>query len=210
MCFWGLDSERSFCYGVIMVRQREYDPSEALDRAMTLFWQQGYFDTSMDDLVKATGVSRYGLYETYGNKQGLFAAALDRYQDFISSKVQHDIRLPDAALPEIKGYFNRLKTLTRTEQGRFGCLLVNTATEVAIHDEQVAVHVRKLMNSLTMALKRALDNAKVKKQLRADMDTQAYADYLTGVMQGILVMARSGCKSSNIKNTVEIALAGLD
>jgi TetR/AcrR family transcriptional repressor of nem operon len=45
-----------------MARPREFEPHEALNRAMHLFWQKGYEDTSMADLVAATGVSRYGFY----------------------------------------------------------------------------------------------------------------------------------------------------
>ncbi len=55
-----------------MARTQEFDPNEALDRAVALFWKKGFFDSSMDDLVKATGVSRYGIYGTFGNKREFF------------------------------------------------------------------------------------------------------------------------------------------
>ena len=52
-----------------MVRPREFDPDEALDKAMHLFWERGFQHTSMEDLVRRTGVSRYGLYGTFGNNR---------------------------------------------------------------------------------------------------------------------------------------------
>ena len=54
-----------------MARVREFDPAEALVGAMQVFWRRGFTDTSMDDIVKETGVSRYGLYGEFGNKKGL-------------------------------------------------------------------------------------------------------------------------------------------
>ncbi len=64
-----------------MVRTRTFDPSTALSRAVDLFSSKGYADTSMEDIVRATGVSRYGLYGAFGNKQELFEQALERYAE---------------------------------------------------------------------------------------------------------------------------------
>ncbi|MDH4316580.1 MAG: TetR/AcrR family transcriptional regulator, partial [Gammaproteobacteria bacterium] len=64
-----------------MVRSRAFDPEQALSRAVDLFSSRGYSETSMDDIVKATGVSRYGIYGTFGNKRELFEQALERYAD---------------------------------------------------------------------------------------------------------------------------------
>ena len=63
-----------------MARSREFNPKEALEKAMYVFWQKGYINTSIDDLVQATGVSRFGLYDEFGSKHGLFLASLDYYQ----------------------------------------------------------------------------------------------------------------------------------
>ena len=64
-----------------MVRTRTFDPATALSTVVDLFASRGYSDTSMDDIVKATGVSRYGIYGTFGNKRELFEQALERYAD---------------------------------------------------------------------------------------------------------------------------------
>ena len=48
-----------------MAREREFDPTQALDQAVAMFWERGYSETSMEDLVDATGVSRYGIYGTF-------------------------------------------------------------------------------------------------------------------------------------------------
>lgn len=50
-----------------MVRTRTFDPATALSKAVELFSSKGYSETSMEDIVQAIGVSRYGLYGTFGN-----------------------------------------------------------------------------------------------------------------------------------------------
>ena len=64
-----------------MAREREFDPTTALDQAMLLFWERGFASTSMEDIVDSTGVSRYGIYGTFGNKRELYIASLQRFAD---------------------------------------------------------------------------------------------------------------------------------
>lgn len=64
-----------------MARPKEFDPNEALERAMLLFWEKGFQATSMRDLVQAMGINRGSLYDTFGSKEELYQAAIDRYCD---------------------------------------------------------------------------------------------------------------------------------
>ncbi len=64
-----------------MPRVKEFDPDQALDRAMELFWRKGYEATSVQDLVEHMGINRFSLYDTFGSKHELFMAALDRYSE---------------------------------------------------------------------------------------------------------------------------------
>ena len=62
-----------------MARPKEFDRTQALDKAMHLFWQQGYEATSMQDLCNHMGINRGSLYDTYGNKHSLFLEGIQRY-----------------------------------------------------------------------------------------------------------------------------------
>ncbi|MDX1556528.1 MAG: helix-turn-helix domain-containing protein, partial [Xanthomonadales bacterium] len=85
-----------------MVRTREFDPATALSKAVELFSAKGYSDTSMDDIVRATGVSRYGIYGTFGNKRELFEEALEKYADSMGRKSYLRLLEPDASLDHIR------------------------------------------------------------------------------------------------------------
>jgi TetR/AcrR family transcriptional repressor of nem operon len=58
----------------------QFDPGQALASAMSLFWRKGYEATSLQDLLKATGLSKSSLYQTFGSKRALFERSLDLYR----------------------------------------------------------------------------------------------------------------------------------
>ena len=121
-----------------MARTREFCPSEALDKAMRVFWAKGYFGTSIEDLVAATGVSRYGLYGEFGGKNGLFLAALAHYQASVVCPMLDIIGRPGASLPALRALFALLAEFSRQPGGKLGCLVFNSVNEMGLHDEATA------------------------------------------------------------------------
>ena len=92
-----------------MARPRQFDPDEVLDRSMHEFWQRGYHDTSVDDLVEATGVRPGSLYNTFrGGKRELFLGSLDRYSKLVVPEKLGALERPGASLAEVRGYFDGL------------------------------------------------------------------------------------------------------
>jgi len=192
-----------------MARIREFDPNDALDKAMKVFWRQGYANTSIEDLVSATGVNRYGLYDEFESKRGLFLAALDHYQSAVAGMLFGIVEQPGASLTEIRTFFAKLVELSSTEMGKLGCLMANCASEVAPHDQSAANKVEKFWLRLQLGFRNALSNAKDEGKLPSQFDVEQVADFLTGVMQGLSVMARSHANSRMMSNLVEVALSRL-
>ncbi|MEE8235982.1 MAG: TetR family transcriptional regulator [Gammaproteobacteria bacterium] len=192
-----------------MGRTRQFDAAQALDQAMEVFWQKGYADTSMDDLVQATGVSRYGIYGTFGNKRELFLAALDRYAQMTAGVKMRALRQPDASLPEIKGYFRDMLRLNRSNWADMGCMICNTAIEVAPQDEEIEAAVQGYLTMLTVIFSKALKNAKAKGEIPADTDHRRMGRYLTGQLMGLVVFVRSGMAKKDIKAYAESVIDSL-
>jgi len=192
-----------------MARIREFDPKVALEKAMLVFWQKGYADTSIDDLVDATGVSRYGLYGEFGSKHGLFLASLDHYQDTAVNAYFGIVERSGAAMAEITLYFDTLLNWYSQPAGKLGCLMCNSATEVAPHDKAVQKKVKGALNRMTTGFAAALLNAKNRGEVKADLDIEQAADFLTGILLGASVMVRSGANKQMIGNTIKMSLATL-
>lgn len=193
-----------------MTRAREFDPAKALDDAMRVFWRKGYYATSIDDLVEATGVSRYGLYAEYENKRGLFLASLDHYRASVIERLATVLRQPGASLGAIRAFITDLGALAAKPSGRLGCLLWNTASEVAPHDKAAALKVADFTTMLTSGFRSALGRAAARGELATPFDVEREADFLTGVAQTLSVMARSHTRPRAIAGFVAISLSTLD
>jgi TetR/AcrR family transcriptional regulator, transcriptional repressor for nem operon len=144
-----------------MPRYKEFDPETCLEKVMYLFWQKGYQETSMSDLVQHSGVQRYGLYETFGGKQELFQRSIELYLNTI---ITHRFGLfeqkrPEPTLATIEQFFEQFIELLNHPDSSFGCLIINTALEVATHDEAVASIVQQYFDRLRRGFERALINA---------------------------------------------------
>ena len=203
-----LDCAFQNVYSGILVREREFNPDIALERAVALFLDRGYFDTSMDELVNAMGVARYGVYNTWGNKRELFIAALGKFAELNEQKYHAMLNREDASLPEIRQFFEAMKNMPA--EARNGCMACNTATEVAPHDQEIALACRKVLERLTESLKKALLNAVRKKELKARHDIDDLAEYLTGILRNASVMTRAGYSSEEIGKQIDIAVSVLD
>lgn len=192
-----------------MVRTREFDPQTALSRAVELFSSKGYSETSMDDLVNATGVSRYGLYGTFGNKRELFEQALERYADSMGRQSFLRLLEPDASLDHIRAIFDeRLDAMCNTSEYR-GCMLCHTATELAPHDPEIKVVLQKFMKRMSKAFAVGLESAKAKGEVKDGLDLNAAADALTSSIFGLAVMARSGFPRATLDRIVDNTMSSL-
>jgi TetR/AcrR family transcriptional repressor of nem operon len=118
-----------------VVRHKEFEPDEALDSAMNLFWEKGYEATSVQDLVDRTGVGRRSLYDTFGDKHSLYMMSLRRYIDWQEGNVREAAVGSADGLTGVRALFMVL--LLAGDPSR-GCMVVNSATEVGPTDGEAA------------------------------------------------------------------------
>jgi len=190
-------------------RTKAFQPAEALDRAMELFWHRGYAATGLDQLVRHTGASRYGLYATFGGKRDLFLASLERYSQAVMDPMLGPLEAAQASAPEIRSFFGRVLDLIRIPGDGRGCLMCNTAFERGALDAGAARRVRRHFDRVHRLLARALTNASRDGVLSHDLAVPAYADHLLGAAAGSFFLARSGMPMALIRRFVDSALRGL-
>ena len=192
-----------------MVRTREFDPNSALATVIDLFAAKGYTDTSMEDIVRATGVSRYGLYGTFGNKRELFEKALDRYAEHMGRQSFLRLLEPDASLAEIRRIFDERIEYMSAEGGLKSCLFIHSTMELAPGDHELKEVLQKFMGRIAKVLSIGLRSAQERGEVRADLDVRAVGDHLTGLMFGLAVLARAGYRREALEGLVDSALKAL-
>ena len=194
---------------ISMVRTRTFDPGTALTQAMELFASKGYSETSMEDIVQATGVSRYGLYGTFGNKRELFEQALERFAEGMGKQSFLRLLEPNASLDHIRRIFaERTEDMCCQEEHK-GCLFIHTAMELAPQDDELRGVLQRFMKRMSKAFAIGLDSAKGRGEIREDVDVEKAGELLTSTMFGLAVMGRTGFSREVLAGIVDNTLAGL-
>ncbi|WP_412543221.1 TetR/AcrR family transcriptional regulator [Longispora sp. K20-0274] len=193
-----------------MPRPREFEPEQVLDTAMRAFWERGYRATSVADLVKATGLQPGSLYGAFaGGKRALFLASLERYSKLVVPEKLGALDDPAASLAEVRAYFDGLVRDLTTEEGRQGCLLVNSAVELAATDPEVAAVVRGHHARLRDAFTRALRVAARRGVIGPAVDVAGAARLLVATSQGLMVVGKVDPDRAALEAIVHHAFTGL-
>ncbi|TAM60592.1 TetR/AcrR family transcriptional regulator [bacterium] len=193
-----------------MPRSKTFEPQETLRAAMHLFWARGFGQTSIDELVRSTGVQRYGLYSSFGGKQGLFRRSLDLYRDEVAGRWMTPLRRPHASLQQVRAFFEQFGEQIGRPQGRLGCLMVVTSAETAPLETATRKRISMHFEQLQAALAAALDRAAALGELRANLDVQQTAALLLGALIGLLSLMRSPAPRDLVLHSLRGALHLID
>jgi len=194
-----------------MARPREFDPDDALQRAMQQFWAKGYHDTSIRDLVERTGVNYYGLYGVFDSKHGLFLAALDLYRQTVTAEIAKTLRQPGKLQKTLGRTLERVLALMQTPDGRVGCLMCNTAVELGSQDAEAAAKVQAHMALLRAAFEERLTAAAAAGELaRRKEELRGLAEFLTTTTYSIGLLVRAGQDDAYIRRHIRNALTVFD
>ncbi|MCB1493175.1 MAG: TetR/AcrR family transcriptional regulator [Rhodobiaceae bacterium] len=194
-----------------MPRPKTHSPTSLTDSALAVFWTSGFFATSMDDLVRATGVSRHGIYGDFGGKRALFLACFQRYQDLVVTPAFAAVERPGAGLTEIRGYFEF--QIAAAEQSGLpgpGCFVANMATEVAPHDTDVRDKVREHNDRLKAGFASAVWNALSPSHSMDDAEISDVAQSILVFATGLWSMSRIVSSADDLRGAVASFMLSLE
>ena len=175
-----------------MARPRNFDEDTVLTAAMHAFRRHGYGPLSIKQLEDSTGLKGGSIYNSFGDKAGLFAAALAHYNEKVVQGRIDTFLQPAKGLRGLQDLFMSL--LKEPDGGRYGCLLTNTAIEFggqACDEAPGRAHLQAGLDRLRKAFARALTDAKTTGDAPPGMDVTTTALRLLSLYQGILVLVRS-------------------
>lgn len=191
-------------------RPREFDTEQALDAAMHLFWRKGYESTSMQDLLDTMGLSKSSLYQTYGDKHKLFQQCIDQYRRIMSQDLNDSLDQSPSGRDFIETLFRSVVDGAKIPDNRIGCLVMNTASEFAQRDPQIAELVSTSVKRFTEIFYNAVKQSQKTGEIPPSKDARRLARYLMSSLSGLNSMIKSGARKNILNDIVAEILHSLE
>ncbi len=187
-----------------MAGVRQFDEDRMLDRALAVFWQHGYSNTTMQELASATGVQRGSLYNAYGDKETLFLRVFERYHRYWVESARRVLDVPDAR-DALDGFLDLLIDSLTNETPARSCMSTKTAMGPDIDDPVIRGALNHLLDELEALFARRL--AAASGQLRLPPHDAARL-FITAT-RGLVVIERLYQDKVRLRQTADILLDAL-
>jgi TetR/AcrR family transcriptional repressor of nem operon len=193
-----------------MARPREFDPEQALDRALNVFWAKGFEATSLDDLCAATRLGRSSLYAAFGDKRSLYLRALERYENGAIGRISAAIGSARSPRAGIAAFVDRIIEDVAAGPGRRGCFIGNCAAELARTDRKTAIRVGESLARVEATFRAALEEARTRGEIAPDADVDGLARFLTAGIQGLRLVGKANPDRAALQAIARVMLSCLD
>ena len=193
-----------------MPRIKKFNKTDVLAAAASIFQQKGYNGTSMDEVLKATGLSRSSLYDSFGDKHNLYIQSLEFYKENeqkLSDKIEDK---PVNGLQKIDYLFKNVVDHLVAHPDDNGCLLVNAAAEMSkqcFKTQQVICNNKDEVQDLLTGW---LNDAQSNNILKLSKPTKNYSQFLYNTLLGLRVMSQSGATKQELNNVVKVTIDSLN
>lgn len=191
-----------------MGRSKEFEESVVLQKAMELFWLQGYEKTSLSDLVEHMGIHRRSLYDTFGDKHTLFLKTIDCFVEFVKARLKSEILRAETAKQAIQYIFDFM--IEGSGDRSLGCLMVNSATELAPRDKEVQAKTEEAFMQLEHLLADLIRKGQQTGEFSCEYDAEVLAESLHNALLGIRVLARTSASKEKLHRIADSSLAILN
>jgi TetR/AcrR family transcriptional repressor of nem operon len=191
-----------------MARPREFERETALKEAIKVFADHGFEGTSTEALMRAMGISRQSMYDTFGDKRQLYLEALQHYN---ANSVSELIRNLSTGSSPIKGLEAALLAFSTkpSPDAPLGCLGVGAICEFGRSDQQVSLLTDVAGKTVLSALERLIGEAKDRGEIGPDIDVRAAAQFMLATFSGMKVTARGGATPETLRNIARMAIRSL-
>ncbi len=179
--------------------QKTFDEDEVVGKAMKVFWKKGYEPASMADLIAGTGITRGSLYNAFGGKEQLFLRSLQKYDRDNRRAMLADLEALDDPKRAISSLFEGAIAEAVSDEAKKGCFLVNTASTLDAHGEDVNQLVRNGLREFEAFLRRCVEVAQARGQVASSLEPASTAKGLLAMFVAIRVLSRGMFTESGLK-----------
>jgi TetR/AcrR family transcriptional repressor of nem operon len=187
-----------------MARTKAFNEEQVLDKAVELFWRQGYHATSIQDVVDTLRINRASLYGTYGDKHTLFVKALQRYRADQAQAMAHLLQGPGSPMDKIKLLLTRTAKATLSDPAHKGCFIINTAMELVNQDPEIARIVTDDRRDIEDALEQLIRQGQQSGAITTTQDARALAQFVFSSISGLRVVGKMNPDKKALDSVVEM------
>lgn len=187
-----------------MARKKEYNEDVVVEKAMNLFWKNGYETTSMQMLEKEMGINKFSIYSSFGNKRGLFLESLKSYNKRIQS-IFEELQNATNGVEDIKTFFYNSVSICNVVGNEKGCLVTNTYNEFSSKEDEI---IKEQMSAFMNHLKEIFVE---KLKINSDKDDETIlkqANYLLLAKHGLSAATKVNSKKE-IEDYIEMIFQNL-
>ncbi|MEM8793180.1 MAG: TetR/AcrR family transcriptional regulator [Pseudomonadota bacterium] len=182
--------------------------SDAVTAALELFWSKGYAETSMAELVEATGMNRYALYSVFGNKREIFLAALEAY--FEEGRQTFEPILYNTELAPLERIETGMRTfIAMLREKQNGCFICHVAVEHRSDDPEVDKAVNAYFNRIRELIRAPLEEAAARGELNPNLPPDCAAQLVFDAEMSLGVHVRAGAPEADLEKIIRATLAAL-
>lgn len=190
--------------------EKSFDEDEAVGKAMRVFWAKGFEPASIADLIESTGITRGSLYNAFGGKEQLFIKALQKYDRDNRRAILAEFEAMDDPKRAIAALFDGIVTETIADADKKGCFIINTASELAIHGNEVNQIVHNGLREFEAFFRRSIEVGQARKDIPRNLDPEAIAKTLLALIVAIRVLGRGTFDEMALNKIAEQAQHLLD
>ncbi len=182
-----------------MPRKKQFLIHDALTSAMHEFWSRGYHPTSMQDLVDCMGIGRGSIYDTFGSKRGLFMRTLDHYMKIYSARVGKMLAQSSSPSEAIVSIFESAIAELVVDGSSDGCLIINTAVELAALDDEISEVVLGVYRQTEQTFRTLIEQGQATGAIPRTVDSVLTSQILLNMFIGLRILARSRADESLLR-----------
>ena len=163
----------------------------------------------MRDLTDEMGINAPSLYNAFGDKRQLFILALDRYAMTTMRARLQRLETEHPPRAAIEAFFAEIVSRSVTDPDRRGCLIVNSALEVAPHDPEIRRAIQGYFREIESFLRGRVEAGQAAGEIAGTHDAGDTARMLLGLLVAVRVLSRTGATRRQLDDMLRPALGAL-
>jgi TetR/AcrR family transcriptional repressor of nem operon len=189
-----------------MVRGKplSFDRDEVLAKAMELFWQQGFQNTGMTELLDHMGIQRQSFYNTFGSKEKIFLEAVALYTRTITKEITEVLGQPGNPLDNVRQVLCLMREMVEGADP-CGCMLGNSIAEFGLSHPEISALLKEKIGNVEKAFKEAFAKAVEQGLLPESKDPTVMAQSLIVMAQGMALLSKAGYADEMLASVMKTA-----